>query len=196
MTITRIHTGDAPVAVNGETLLIRELTVAHAEAASFVRGQLAEHGDEAAAELVRRAIPVGLVALSMGTALIDTGSVGRTLDAFAERVDEKSQAALANLDRTLTRLRAGEEAVARTANSVLNSLPAQVEAALGGQAGNVRASVIEATRAVQAAGIQEMTTALARHSESVRDALSLDSEGPVRMRWPGRRAAPDVERRR
>lgn len=64
---------------------------------------------------------------------------------------------------------------------MLENLPAQVEAALAGQAGNVRANVVEAARAVQAAGLQELTTALARHSESVRDALSLDREGPVRM---------------
>jgi len=181
MTIARIHNGDAPVAVNGETLTIRDLVVVHAEAANYLRAQIAEHGDAAAADLVRRAVPVGLVALSLGAAGIDTGALTRTLDDFAERVDAKSEAAFASLDQTLTRLRAGEEAVARTASSVLDRLPAQVEAALGGQAGNVRASVIEATRTVQAAGIQEMTSALARHSDSVRAALSLDHEGPVRM---------------
>jgi hypothetical protein len=181
VSIAQIPAGPAPVTVTGETLVIHDLTVTHAEAASFVRGQLADHGSDAAADLVRRALPVGLVALSMGTAGIDTGSLTRTLDAFAERVDSKSEAALASLDQTLTRLRAGEETVARTASSVLESLPAQVEAALAGEAGNVRASVVEAARAVQAAGMQELTTALARHSDSVRDALSLDREGPVRM---------------
>ena len=181
MTIAQIPTGPAPVTVTGETLVIHDLTVTHGEAASYVRSQLADHGPQAAADLVRRALPVGLVALSMGTAGIDTGSLTRTLDTFAERVDAKSEAALASLDQTLTRLRGGEEAVARTASSVLENLPAQVEAALSGQAGNVRASVAEATRTVQAAGMQELTTALARHSDSMRDALSLDREGPVRM---------------
>ncbi|GAA2135350.1 hypothetical protein GCM10009844_00530 [Nocardioides koreensis] len=181
MTVAQIPTGPGPVTVTGETLVIHDLTVTHGEAASFVRSQLADHGPEATADLVRRAVPVGLVALSMGTAGIDTGSLTRTLDAFGAQVDAKSEAALASLDKTLSRLHAGEEAVARTASSVLENLPAQVEAALAGQAGSVRASVLEAARAVQAAGLQELTAALARHSESVRDALSLDREGPVRM---------------
>jgi hypothetical protein len=169
------------VTVTGDALVIHDLTVTHGEAAAFVRSQLADHGPEAAADLVRRALPVGLVALSMGTAGIDTGALTRTLDAFGAQMSAKSEAALAGLDQTLTRLHTGEEAVARTASSVLESLPAQVEAALAGQAGSVRASVLEAARAVQTAGLQELTTALARHSESVRDALSLDREGPVRM---------------
>lgn len=181
MTVAHIPTEAGPVTVAGDTMVIHDLSVTHGEAAAFVRGHLAEHGADAAADLVRRAMPVGLVALSLGTAGIDTGSLTRTLDAFAERVDAKSEAALANLDQTLIRLRGGEEAVARTASAVLDNLPAQVEAALAGQAGTVRASVMEAARAVQAAGIQDLTTALARHSESVRDALSLDREGPVRM---------------
>lgn len=181
MTIAQIPAGPTPITVTGETLVIHDLTVTHAEAASYVRGQLADHGPDAASDLVRRALPIGLVALSMGTAGIDTGSLTRTLDTFAERVDAKSQAALVGLDETLSRLRAGEETVARTASLVLENLPAQVEAALTGQAGNVRASVIEAARAVQTAGLQELTTALAQHSQSVRDALSLDREGPVRM---------------
>lgn len=180
MTVARIPAEAGAVTVTGDVMVIHDLSVTHGEAASFVRGQLAEHGADAAADLVRRAVPVGLVALSLGTAGIDTGSLTRTLDAFADRVDAKSEAALANLDQTLTRLRGGDEAVARTASAVLDNLPAQVEAALAGQAGTVRASVMEAARAVQAAGIQDLTTALARHSESVRDALSLD-RGPVRM---------------
>ena len=181
MTVAHIPQGASPVSVNGDTVVIHDLAVIHGEAAALVRSHTTEHGPEAAADLVRRAIPVGLVALSLGTAGIDTGSLTRTLDAFAERVDEKSGAALASLDQTLTRLRGGEEAVARAAGAVLDKLPTQVEAALAGQAGSVRASVMEAARAVQDAGVQEITTALARHSESVRDALSLDREGPVRM---------------
>ena len=181
MTVAQIAAGPGPVTVTGETLVIHDLTITHGEAAAFVRSQLADHGPEAAADLLRRAVPVGLVALSLGSAGIDTGSLTRTMDAFAETLNSKSEAALASLDQTLTRLQAGEDAVARPASSVLENLPAQVEAALAGQAGNVKASVVEAARAVQAAGLQELTTALARHSESVRDALSLDREGPVRM---------------
>lgn len=181
MTVAHIPQGAAAVVVNADTVVITDLSVTHGEAAGLVRSHSAEHGPDAAADLVRRAIPIGLVALSLGTAGIDTGSLTRTLDAFAERVDEKSEAALANLDQTLLRLRGGEEAVAKAASAVLDRLPTQVEAALAGQASSVRASVTEAARAVQDAGVRELTSALARHSESVRDALSLDREGPVRM---------------
>jgi hypothetical protein len=181
MTIVQIPTGPAPVTATGASVIIHDLIITHAEAASFVRSQLADHGPEAAADLVRRALPVGLLALSAGTAGIDSGALTRTLDGFAERVDTKALAAFASLDQALTRLREGEEAVGRTATSILQSLPAQLEAALAGQAGNVRASVADATRTVQAAGLQELTTALTRHSESFRDAFSLDREGPVRM---------------
>ena len=184
MTITELplSVGDNdPVIVNGDTLVIRELAIAHPEAAAFVRSQRAEHGSEAAAEIVRRAVPVGLVALSMGTAGIDTGSLTRTLDAFADRVDAKSQAAMVSLDQTLARLQAGEQHVARTAMAVLEKLPAQIQAALGGEAGNVRASVAEATRTIQAAGLQEITATMDRFNDALQGSLSLDREGPVRM---------------
>ncbi|VXB08361.1 hypothetical protein [Nocardioides sp. AX2bis] len=183
MTVSRISTdSSSEVTTDGHTLVIRDLRVTHAEAASYVRGQLDDHGPEAAADLVRRALPVGLVALAMGTAGLDTGALTRTLSAFEKTVGEKSSAALVGLDEALDRLRVGEEAVTRTAASILDGLPAQVEAALAGQATSVRASVADATRTVQTAGLQELTTALGRHSESVRNALSLDrADGPVRM---------------
>ncbi|WP_395695270.1 hypothetical protein [Nocardioides sp.] len=181
MSLAHLSTGPEPVTVAGETVVIHDLTVTHAEAASFLRAQTTEHGPEAAADLVRRALPVGLVALSISTAGIDTGSLTRTLDSFADQVDEKSKAAIASLDQTVDRLQAGEQLVAQTAGAILDNLPAQVEAALAGQAGSVRASVVEAARAVQTAGLQELTTALAQHQASIRDALSLDREGPVRM---------------
>ncbi len=180
MSVRQMPTGAAPVTIAGHTVTIHDLTVTHPEAATFLAGQLTEHGPEAVADAVRRAIPIGLVALSLGTAGVDSGNLTRTLDAFASAVDAKSAAALASLDQTLERLKAGEATVADTASAVLRNLPAQVEAALAGEAGNVRANVAEATRVIQAAGLSEITTALARHSDSVRDALSLDREAQVR----------------
>lgn len=169
------------IQISGSTMVIQHLSITHAEASSFVRRTLEADGSEAALDLVRRAIPIGLVALSMGEAGIDTGSLTRTLDAFAANVDAKACAALANLDQTLTRLNQGEQQIATAANAVLESLPTKVEAALAGQAGSVRASVTEAVRHIQAAGTQELTTLLTQHSESVRNAVSLDREGPVQM---------------
>ena len=73
MTVAHIPIGSARVSVDGDIVTLRELSVNHAEAASLVRSHENEHGPDAAADLVRRALPVGLVALSMGTAAIDTG---------------------------------------------------------------------------------------------------------------------------
>lgn len=180
MSVAHLNTSSVPLSVAADRLTIHELTVVHGEAASYVQSQLADHGLEATLDLLRRALPVGLVAMSMGTAGIDTGAMARTLEGFAERLDGKATSAMASLDQTLIRLQAGEATVARTATAVLETLPAQVERALAGQASSVRVSVAEATRAVQTAGMQQLTAVLDRHSDVMRNAISLDSEGPVR----------------
>lgn len=179
MTTTQIPVEAPQVAVDGECVVLRELTVDHGEAAAIVRAQLEKGGPTAAAELIRRALPVGLVALSMGSAAVDTGAITRTLDSFAEQLDARSKQALEGLDQAVTRLQAGEQAVAQAATGALAQLPGQVEAALAGEAATVRTAVGEATRAVQAAGLQELRAALAQHSEAMRNVLSLDREGPV-----------------
>jgi hypothetical protein len=173
------HPGVPPVTLTGDTIRLKELAITHGEAAAIARGYLDSHGPDALADLIRRALPVGLVALSMGHAAVDTGAISRTLDAFADQVEARSKETVEGLEQTLARLRTGEQAVAQTTQDVLSRLPAQVEAALGGQAGHIRASVAEATRAVQATGMQEVRAALTQHAESVRNALSLDRDGPV-----------------
>jgi hypothetical protein len=181
MTITDISPESPGVEVRGDRIVVHDLTVNHAEAAAVVRRHLEEDGSAATTELLRRAIPVGLVALSMGTAAVDTGAITRTLDVFADRVDAKSQLALTRLEQTLTQLQAGEQAVADAARHVLGQLPSQVETVLAGEAANVRAAVVDAARTVQTAGLQQLSAALADHSQAMRNALSLDREGPVHM---------------
>lgn len=181
MTITDISPSPPAVQVEDDRIVVRELTVIHAEAAAVLRHHLEDDGPEATADLLRRAIPVGLVALSMGSAAVDTGAITRTLDVFADRVDAKSQLALTRLEQTLTQLQTGEQAVAEAARQVLGQLPGQVETVLAGEAANVRAAVVEAARSVQTAGLQQLSAALTDHSQAVRNALSLDREGPVRM---------------
>lgn len=182
MTVTAIANPDAtldPVTVVGDRLVIHDLTVSHGEAAAIARMQLEEGGPQALADLVSRALPVGLVSVSMGSAAVDTAAIQRTLDSFADRVDVKSRSALEGLDETLSRLRAGEQLVAKAASDTLSRLPAQIESALRGESGSVRAAVTEATRAAQAAGMQEIRSALTQHAESMRNVLSLDTQGPV-----------------
>lgn len=181
MTITDIARLKSAVEVDGDRIVIRDLVVTHAEAAALVRRHLEDEGAEYSADVLRRAIPVGLIALSMGSAAIDSGAITRTLDVFAERVDAKSQVAMNRLEETLTQLGRGEQTVADAARDVLAQLPAQVEAVLSGQAVNVRSAVVDAARSVQAAGMQQLSASLAEHSQAVRNALSLDTEGPVRM---------------
>jgi len=88
---------------------------------------------------------------------------------------------MASLDETLAKLRAGEQEVAQTAMRVIEKLPERVQAALGGEAGNVRAAVAEATRTVQASGLQEISATMDRYNSAIQGLLSLDREGPVRM---------------
>lgn len=167
------------VAVTNDSLVLTDLTVHHAEAVAIARRHLTEHGPDALTDLVRRALPVGLLALTAGAAAADTGAIQRTLDDFARNVDDRSSDALTRLDATLDRLRQGEQVVAQAAQDALSRLPAQLEHVLSGEAATVRAAVTEAARAVQDTGTQEVRAALTQHAESVRNALSLDREGPV-----------------
>lgn len=186
MTITEVTTvrpksRHTVVTIVGDRLVLDGLAVDHTEAVEVTRRYLAENGEDATADLVRRALPIGLLAVTSGTAAVDTGALGRTLDGFADQVDAKSRETLQQLDAALSQLRSGEQAVAETARQVLGQLPAQVDTALAGQAANVRQAVTEAARAVQAAGLQQVTAALNEHSQAVRNALSLDRDGPVRV---------------
>ena len=167
------------VDVTADSLVLTNLVVHHPETVAIARRQLTEHGPDALADLIRRAVPVGLLALTTGAAATDTAVIQRTLDDFARNVDDRSAAALAGLNQTLDRLRDGEQAVAKAAQDALSRLPAQLESVLSAEAGNVRAAVAEAARAVQDTGTAEVRAALTQHSESVRNALSLDREGPV-----------------
>lgn len=168
-----------PVSVNADSLVLANLVVHHPETVAIARRHLTEHGPDALADLIRRALPIGLLALTTGAAATDTAVIQRTLDDFARNVDDRSTAALAGLNQTLDRLRDGENTVAKAAQDALGRLPAQLESVLSGEAANVRTAVAEAARAVQDAGTAEVRAALTQHAESVRNALSLDREGPV-----------------
>jgi hypothetical protein len=170
--------GDTVVVID-DRIIIRALTVVGAEAAALVRSTLDDGGPEAVTDLIRRALPVGLVAMSMTTGATETAIMASTLDAFRDRVDASSRTALVGLDQTLASLRAGEATITAAAQNVLAQLPAQIDAVLGGEAGNVRLAVAEATRAVQATGMTEIRSALALHAEMVRNAVSLDRDSPV-----------------
>lgn len=169
------------VTVDGGAITITHLVIPHPEAATLAAAAQEQGGHFALEDLIRRALPVGMVALSMGSAAVDTGSLQRTLDTFATAVDQRSTQAIDGLNATLDRLREGEVAVTTAARSVLATLPDQIQAVLGGQAENVRSSVAEAARTVQAAGLAQMQSALAQHSTAVRNALLLDHEGPVQQ---------------
>lgn len=167
------------VVVVADRIIIQALTIVSAEAAALIRSTLDGGGPEAVTDLLRRALPVGLVALSMTTATTDTAAMAFTLDRFRDRVEECSRTAIVGLDQTLASLRAGEETIAAAAQNVLRQLPAQIDTVLGGEAANVRLAVAEATRSVQDAGMTEIRSALAAHAETIRNGLSLDRDSPV-----------------
>lgn len=177
---------DRSVQLNGDVLRIERLQVANSEAAAFVREVWNTAGPEAAEELVRRAVVVGLVAVNVATPTDLSGSINRTLHAFATELEHTSQDTIRGLRDTLRQLQAGERAVEDVAGRVLQSLPEQVDRALGAQAGsvaaNVRTAVVEATHAVQANALQELRAALELQSQSVRASLAAREAGATDLR--------------
>lgn len=181
MTLTHIDGSPVPaIQVQGDVVTIHGLVVQHPEAADLLRAQIDKSGPEVAADIVRRALPVGLVSLKMSNAALDSGAVSRTLDHFASIIGTRADSAMGELEKVLGNLRQGEVDVVQTANRVLERLPEKVEAALAGQSQSVRAAVVEAARSVQDAGLQQMTAALHQHSTNIQRELSLDREGPLR----------------
>lgn len=177
----RPTSSDASVRLDGETLVIRNLTITHPEAVALARKHVADHGADSLPELILRALPIGVVSLTLGSAGMDSGSMQRTLDTFAGQVDAASTATLAELAKTTTALRVGEQDLAARAARVLDRLPEHVAKALSGASADVRSQVQSAAAEVQAAGLADIRRALAQHSEAVRNALSLDQEGPIRV---------------
>ena len=149
-----------PVEIAGNALVLRDVTIHHAEAVAIGRRHLTEQGPDALLDLVRRALPVGLLALTAGAAAADTGAIQRTLDDFARNVDHRSNDALARLDATLERLSHDEQTVAEAAHRTLGLPPAQLERVFSGEAASVRSAVTEAAGAVQDTGVLEVRAAL------------------------------------
>ncbi|MGN6688763.1 MAG: hypothetical protein ACTHK1_14640 [Actinomycetales bacterium] len=169
------------VEVRGNIVHLRDVSVAHAEAAAVLRAALRDGGDEAALDLIRRALPVGLVAVSLtaaANAAVDTGAVERTLTAFQEGLQARSTAAVEALDAAVAQLSSADTQLAGVAAQALNQLPAQLERLLAGEAVGVREAVRDAASAVQSAGLADLRSALSQHSELVRAVLT-DQNGPL-----------------
>jgi hypothetical protein len=181
MSVSAISAQTHSVYIKDGQIVISHLRVANNEAASLVDGAIEQGGAEAAADLIRRALPVGLVALNLSASTVDTSSVQRTLAAFHDQVEVRSRAAVESLDLALQRMQSGDAAIASVAQQALDGLPAKIEAVLSGEALHVRQAVTEAARQVQATGLQEIRGALTQHGAAMRDALSLDREGPVQV---------------
>ena len=173
---------DAGVRLDGDSLRIRCLTITHPEASSLARQHVADHGQDSLTDLVCRALPIGIVALTLGGNGMNTASIQRTFDAFGAQVSAASTSALAELQKTTMALQVGEQDLANRAQRVLERLPERVEACLAGASVDVRSQVAAATAEVQAVGLRDLRELLNSHSLSVRNALSLDTqEGPIRV---------------
>jgi hypothetical protein len=171
---------EAAVHLSGDTIHVQSLAITHPEAAALAREHVAAHGADSLADLVRTALPIGLVALTLGGKGMNTASLQRTFDHLGDQVSAATTVALASLESTTTALRAGEQDLANRAQRVLERLPERVEVALAGASGSVRSQVTAAVAETQAVGLAEIRNALSTHSEAVRNALSLDHEGPVK----------------
>lgn len=170
----RSTAGDG-VAVEGNLIRINQLTVPSGEAAAIARAHLTEHGSDGLNDLVRRAVPVGLLAIGAGAAGDHSGSVQRVLDELAEQVDLRSQSALEGLQSVLDRLDGAEQ----TAQQVLSGLPRQLEQVLAGESESVRASVAQACQVTMDRASEDIRRALDSSNEATRRVLSLDHDGPV-----------------
>jgi hypothetical protein len=183
-TITQLPSPSAAasVSLNGDTLHIESLSITHPEAAALAREHAAAHGDEALAELVATALPVGIVALTLGGTSMTTASLQRTFAGISEQVNASATTALAEFGKARAALAMGEQDLVTRAQRVLDGLPQRVEMALSGEAANVRAQVTSAVADVQASGLRDLRALMNQHSEVVRSALSLDNnDGPVQV---------------
>jgi len=111
------------VSLNGDTLHIESLAITHPEAAALARKHATAHGDDSLADLVRTALPIGIVALTLGGQGMNTASIQRTFDAFGAHVNAATTSTLAELEKTTTALRVGEQDLADRAKRVLERLP-------------------------------------------------------------------------
>lgn len=168
----------ASVQVREGRVLLHQFTVEHGESAALVAAALAEGGLPAAESLLRRALPVGVMAVAVGASAVDSGAIDRTLTGFAEQVHARSEATVAAIDAAVARLAGADTALAQVAGQALNRLPDQLSRVLAGEAGHVQDAVSQAARAVQAEGLAELRGALSQHTEAVRSVLSLE-QGPV-----------------
>lgn len=182
MTLTHLTdaTGGPRPAVRIEGDLVHlDLVVQHPEAAALIRAQLEKAGPEVAADVVRRALPIGLVSLQMSSTVMDSGAVARTLDHYTSAIGNRTDAAMNELETTLGRLRQGEQDVVQVANRILERLPERLDAALAGQSESVRSAMTEAARSIIDVGLQQVSVLVGQHTATVTRELSLEEGGPL-----------------
>ncbi|MGN6243594.1 MAG: hypothetical protein ACTHQ3_07950 [Motilibacteraceae bacterium] len=182
------------VQIRGDFVHLHEVALRHREAAAILAAAVKEGGEQAALELIGRALPVGLVAVSIGSHAIDTGGLERSLSSFHATVREQSTAAAAAIEAAVQQLSSADARLAGIAAQALGQLPGQLERLMAGEAQSVRDAVAQAVSQVQSAGLNELRAALAEHSRAVHAVLSVE-DGPVRTLRGDLLTAVDASRR-
>ncbi len=172
---------NAVVALDGSTLVIRELRIINPETVRLARSELAQRGSEGLAESVRNAITIGMLATSAASAAADsTSTLSATLSGLAAEVEATARRTLTGMEALLSQLDDGQRATAVSAARTLAELPASLERALAGEAGTVRDAVRASVTEVHDRAMAQLESALRVHSETMRSTLSTENPtGPL-----------------
>lgn len=123
---------ESAISVNNEVVTIHEIAFLAPSASRYLHDRLDLEGPEAVANLLRRALSIGLV-VAMTTETpsgLDTHSVNEVLTGFSDQVATRATNAVRQIDGVLARAGEAEQSLAETARLVLGGLPGRVETLL------------------------------------------------------------------
>lgn len=151
---------ESAVSVDGDTVRVHELAILAPGIAQYLGDQLDLAGPEVTANLLRRALLIGLaVAISTeAPTTLDPHTVNSVLDGFADRVGVRAGEAIREMDDALVRAREAEKSLGETARLVLGGLPEQVNILLAQHLGELAASP-RATASKDTAALVELIDA-------------------------------------
>ena len=182
MTAVPLHQPEpGRVTLTHDALIVHGLRVTHPETIALARAHLDEHGPDALPAAISTAIVVGMVAARLAREHGDAaGRMEAVLTGWRQDLERQGGDVLAHLDGILARLDEAERAASLAAREALAHLPEQVERALRGEAGTVRAAVRDAGSVVQQEALRQVDGVVRGHSAELRTLLSTENPaGPI-----------------
>ena len=124
---------ETAITIDGENIRIHDIAFRHPGSARYLEALLERTEPEVAANVLRRALVIGLV-IVMTTdnpeSTLDTHGVTAALEGFAGQIATTTTTALEQIDAILTRASETEQSLAETARVVLCGLPDRVDTIL------------------------------------------------------------------